>query len=405
MSKFKVGDRIKPIATEETALLAHWNRYWRKTEGEYDGSFVVIRNIDSHSLEYSVTLDGNGPIGDVSWFVPAYTSCAAAEVDNMADEYGVPKAKFKKGDRVRYTTTRPHYSAEPYGGELIIEKIGGGDWGDDVDLIYAEYPRGHYTQIARLVDIEHVATPATALRIEAGKFYKTRDGRKVGPMQIAYGRGSEWAWELGSTNELDGIGAAWRADGTFAIPPKETHPADLIAEWTDEPVAKFKVGDRVARPGFLDGTIVSIDGANARIDYGAHWGIWIWSLNEIDHYPRQATAEPLPTTATAPTNKAIVALIEYGQPKPSARPHVHANVDLATKEAERLAGKHRGQEFGVYELVATRKEAQIVYPFAWQNKAVQGQLISAIKQLRADTGLGLKTAKDAVESWLAAVAA
>jgi hypothetical protein len=98
---------------------------------------------------------------------------------------------------------------------------------------------------------------------------------------------------------------------------------------------------------------------------------------------------------------AIVALIENGQPKPSAAPHLHANETLATKEAARLAGVHKGQEFGVYVLTQKVSEPAPSYKHEWQRFAAKGEKISAIKELRSVTGLGLRAAKDAVEHWIA----
>lgn len=59
------------------------------------------------------------------------------------------------------------------------------------------------------------------LTIEAGKFYRARDGRKVGPIE-AYDYGY---WHVRGTNDL------WRADGTECVHSS----ADLIAEWVDGP--------------------------------------------------------------------------------------------------------------------------------------------------------------------------
>lgn len=65
------------------------------------------------------------------------------------------------------------------------------------------------------------------LKIEEGKYYKTRSGRKVGPAKYApdnehdpvpWGLSDEW-WPPHGT---------YYGDGT-------PHPHDLIAEWTDEP--------------------------------------------------------------------------------------------------------------------------------------------------------------------------
>jgi hypothetical protein len=47
---------------------------------------------------------------------------------------------------------------------------------------------------------------------------------------------------------------------------------------------------------------------------------------------------------------AIVALIAGGKALPSHRPHVHADVGSAVTEAQRLAKKHPGSEFGTFVL-------------------------------------------------------
>lgn len=175
------------------------------------------------------------------------------------------------------------------------------------------------------------------VKIGAGKYYRTRDGRKVGPME---------AWCFGGWHsdraEYPLNGGVWLDDGTAKYAGAKDSP-DLIAEWVDEPV---KAAEPVSKP-------------------------------------------------------AIVALIENGQPKPSAAPHVHANETLAAKEAARLAGVHKGQEFGVYVLTQKVSEPAPSYKHEWQRFAAKGEKISAIKELRSVTGLGLKSAKDAVEHWIA----
>lgn len=101
----------------------------------------------------------------------------------------------------------------------------------------------------------------------------------------------------------------------------------------------------------------------------------------------------------APTNPAIVCLIENGQPKPSTYPHVHSDEGAASKEASRLASVHKGQKFGVYVLTQTVSEEK-VYAHEWQRLAIKGDKIPAIKALKAANDLTLKGAKDAVEHWL-----
>jgi hypothetical protein len=64
------------------------------------------------------------------------------------------------------------------------------------------------------------------MKLEVGKFYRTRDGRKVGPMSKDgfNGDGFPWMYELGA--------GWWSEDGQRQKTSlRETQ--DLIAEWTD----------------------------------------------------------------------------------------------------------------------------------------------------------------------------
>ena len=66
------------------------------------------------------------------------------------------------------------------------------------------------------------------MKIEAGKYYKTRDGRKVGPMK-------SWSlgvWHFNSQDSPQSEGL-WLDDGTAKYPGAEDSP-DLISEWKDE---------------------------------------------------------------------------------------------------------------------------------------------------------------------------
>ena len=77
------------------------------------------------------------------------------------------------------------------------------------------------------------------LKIEAGKFYRTRDGRKVGPMRLGRDANStSFKWAESHDDE-----GAWDDEGDYGL----THlcgnySRDLIAEWTDEPAATPEVG-------------------------------------------------------------------------------------------------------------------------------------------------------------------
>ncbi|QIX21448.1 hypothetical protein FOB41_10030 [Agrobacterium pusense] len=247
------------------------------------------------------------------------------------------------------------------------------------------------------------ATPKkpTTLKIEAGRFYKTRDGRKVGPVRLKATHGSDGPYRIdGLWNYLE--------NGLVGSISNGDHKDDLIAEWIDKPAAKpsndnakpnFKVGDRVkclkSCPGqFTAGKeyVVSADHFGRKYesvkvkvdDAGSTENGWLPEFFEL--------SKPKTTT--------IVALIENGQPKPSSTPHVHTSTSAAEKEAKRLAAKFKGQQFGVFTLTATHKEER-VYEHKWQNMAALGLKIDAIKELRAVAGLDLLSAKRAVEAFAA----
>lgn len=65
------------------------------------------------------------------------------------------------------------------------------------------------------------------MKIESGKFYRTRDGRKVGP--IVRHNSDDF------TEEHDRGQLLWRADGLRYF-RYNRGPTDLVAEWTDGPV-------------------------------------------------------------------------------------------------------------------------------------------------------------------------
>ena len=64
------------------------------------------------------------------------------------------------------------------------------------------------------------------LCIEAGKYYRTRDGQKVGPM-LAYKGDTPGLW-------VNGLGGLWRGDGSPFYSGSEYSPR-IIAEWSDAP--------------------------------------------------------------------------------------------------------------------------------------------------------------------------
>lgn len=83
------------------------------------------------------------------------------------------------------------------------------------------------------------------MKIQAGKFYRTRDGRKVGPMRNS-DRGSSGAYPFVATH----TGQSWTADGHYWVSGTLPSPADLIAEWVELPadVTPWAGGDCPVNP-------------------------------------------------------------------------------------------------------------------------------------------------------------
>lgn len=306
-------------------------------------------------------------------------------------------SKFRVGDRVR--VLRDGYGYAERGHEGTVAKVDNYNVGVEMDY---PFEVGHGVTGLRWnffkpdEELELIKSIyAQPLTIEAGRFYKTRDGRKVGPM-VSGANIYDKEYPFTVDHYFAQSGKAWRADGTFD-PYHKPHPADLVAEWV-EPAAeqRFKVGDRVRfRDDYnspargKEAMVVAVTDFGVRVDKGGRFGV--------------STEQPKDlcmVSPAKPSSTSIVALIENGQPKPSVRPFVHTSRDAAEAEAARLAGKHPGKSFGVFELVATKQEAK-VYDFEWQRLAVEGQTIAAIKSLRSITGcISLRSAKSAVDDFI-----
>lgn len=64
------------------------------------------------------------------------------------------------------------------------------------------------------------------MKLEAGKFYKTRDGRKVGPM-------SKWDFDVMDCNKFDGGYELWTIKDGFCWNEDGPHQLDLVSEWVE----------------------------------------------------------------------------------------------------------------------------------------------------------------------------
>jgi len=95
--------------------------------------------------------------------------------------------------------------------------------------------------------------------VEQGKYYKTRDGRKVGPM--VKGILSVWPFEAkeDGNDRAFGTRTAWRLDGTFdPHSSRSAHALDLVALW-QEPTSQGPVRTKTVKevvPGMYSGIVV-----------------------------------------------------------------------------------------------------------------------------------------------------
>lgn len=137
-----------------------------------------------------------------------------AETASCCAEKG--EVAFAVGDRVVAG------GGDPAGRVGVIELA---DTDGTYDVKFDDWSGGH-SGSARDGSMNHWWCDAEQLRpfaIEAGKFYRTRDGRKVGPMTV-------WDNEVEHSFDSAGGERIWRQDGTSVYEP------DIVAEWI-EPVA------------------------------------------------------------------------------------------------------------------------------------------------------------------------
>lgn len=284
MGKFKVGDRVRVLESE-------WKEAPVGSLGEvvYEGD----RSAD-------VKIDGGDGFG---WYFDDH------QIELITPDHPA-EWQPKVGDRVRFKEKYGHHNA---GDEVTIA-------GFDSDCEIVSTDTNHSVFVHRLepLPVAAEAQPAAQstgkLTIETGKFYRTRDGRKVGPVGPNEGGLQGYPWQDDSS-----WSDCWTADGRYYEDVVDS-VHDLIAEWADEPAAPVAVAATASNDNFLDSLI----------------------------------GKAFTTKVKSRVNPAIVCLVEDGQPKPAAMPHVHASTNLATKEAERLALKHPGQEFGVFVLAGSK---------------------------------------------------
>jgi hypothetical protein len=218
---FKVGDRVKAVHSDYPILFPVG------TIGTVVSEFG--RGVD-------VTADGSD-IGAMFFYHHELTPAPSAE---SSPEKG--DVAFSVGDRVRLKETSIWYEFAK-GVGTVVEPDPASAAGYHGVIYAGDEFKWHFLP----TDLE----PAP-LTLEAGKFYKTRDGRKVGPMEAGVpGQiDAEYTWTVD--------GCYYAADGSYWADHEESS-SDLVEEWvdpdTEEPAptltpasdakTKFNVGDRV----------------------------------------------------------------------------------------------------------------------------------------------------------------
>lgn len=105
------------------------------------------------------------------------------------------------------------------------------------------------------------------MKIEAGKFYKTRDGRKVGPMVNE-------GWIDGEPWTAEDINRYYTDEGSRIIPTGE--PDDLIAEWSDLTPHQQRTAEMIkVMQAYVDGDEVQGNACGTFVVAAAP--VWNWA--------------------------------------------------------------------------------------------------------------------------------
>lgn len=280
MGKFKVGDRVRHTSGLATVIQVRPDITAAPFFIEFDGDVGFGHN--GNGLSREKLASGRG------WWAP--------------ERDLAPAPLFTVGDKVRFKTKEPSYSARHTDQILDIRFL----YDDgDVALVGVDY-----AQVAHVQDIEHASADKEAgkpIIFSGGEFF-------INPARI--GMPTTSGFTIPTDEE--------------ALPPKVSKDVTLNLS--------------IDTSAFLADTIKLMkEAVSARKTRLRNW--------EFDWGAGRITVFDPPKPKPCP---AIVALITDGQPLPSDEPKVHRNTTKATKEANRLATRYPGKEFGVFELVSKR---------------------------------------------------
>lgn len=287
MSKFKVGDRVK--ITDASPF------YCEVKVGD-------VAEVVSAESDDCITIDVRVASGKthLQW-------ARAHQIELLP--------AIRPGMRVRLTDDNGGWGEKGATGTVVRQGELGG-WVVDLDK--------SYRCTGRVYVGDNIEPVGASLKIEAGKFYKTRDGRKVGPM---VGPAYSGYWVKSVLSDEDG--ETYDYDGKCYYSADEDDN-DLIAEWVEPaavPVVAEKVTTRFTscNPPAVGTRVKLVNGDEATVSRVAGNRLYVsdrrqeWCLYEDEGVSNCTLA----SAATAPTTPAIVCLIRNGQPVPATKPHVH----------------------------------------------------------------------------------
>lgn len=240
--KFKAGDRF---TVNEDDLCGGYRAGDEFEVISFDGGVTFIDN-DGDKRYLGVRHISLVPVAE------------ATGTDAQAD-----KPKFKVGDRVRIASGPNNGGFGQIGDTGVIETVGRTN-------CLVRFETGGRSGEAWYVGFGYLelAEPAT-LTIHPGKFYRTRDGRKVGPMREA-ACDERWTDSAGRKSAFiaddynnNGTGGSYASDGTWLTSDDDYNHLDLIAEWIDEPqqdeppVAEQQAGESRANDGKIRFTSIN----------------------------------------------------------------------------------------------------------------------------------------------------
>lgn len=85
------------------------------------------------------------------------------------------------------------------------------------------------------------------MKIEAGKYYKTRDGRKVGPIERNEARGLNEPWPFKFGDDffgLDGKSCTKSDEFGSSFGNNMIYSRDIVSQWQDEPTSPIRTVTR-----------------------------------------------------------------------------------------------------------------------------------------------------------------